>query len=375
MKPISISFATAAVILIGWFGIASVRTAAAMPSFGPEPVVHPTFDPDRIEREIKFHEGRVQRDPKGALGWSMLSAAYLAKSREYDSDLAAWKAEEAALKSLELRRKNNTSAAKRLIQSMLEQHRFQDALAMAIDSDKIAPGDPGLLKLKIDILIEVGRYDEAQAGIGKLDKDDGSIPTLEARLLSLKGEHAKAASALEASLKQLQENRDVRSEDLAWYHVKIGNELMAEGKLDWAKFRFETALVLHPRNYKARLSMAHLSLKMGNAKQAIQWANKVLEVADSMEAKNVAADAELARGNKAGFEAWKQCIVDQFVREDALFTKLGKGGPLNVRPEDRAFANFCSEHRIKTAEAISAAKRDQTNRDDAIAERNLAILG
>lgn len=373
MKTIALSAGFLAVVSLGWFGIAALKATPAMAA-GMQPIVHPAFDSGRINEEIALHEGRVKRDPKGALGWSMLSAAYLAKSREFDSDVSAWSAEAAARKSLSLRQKNNSSAARRLVQSLLEQHRFQDALATIDRYASVDPADSGFTHLKIDVLIEVGRVAEASHLLKTLAADDTGRPVLEARVASANGDHKRAESLLWEALATMEANCDVRSEDLAWFRVKIGNELRAQGKLDKAREEYELALTLHPRNYKALLGIAHVLAEQARFTEVAEWAGKVFEVTDSMEAKVLLAESKMKQGDRAAFEIWKDKVVDQFETEDAKFQKFHKGGPLHVRPEDRTFATFCASQKLEYPAALIAAKRDYANRPDTLAKANLAAL-
>jgi hypothetical protein len=120
--------------------------------------------------------------------------------------------------------------------------------------------------------------------------------------------------------------------------------------------------------------MTKLALARKDFSGAIVWGKSVLEVADSMEAKALIANAELASGDMTGFKDWKDKIVDQYRSEDRKFEALHRGGPLHARPEDRMFATFCAENRMPLREAMVAAKRDLANRPDEQARENLAVL-
>jgi hypothetical protein len=63
-----------------------------------------------------------------------------------------------------------------------------------------------------------------------------------------------------------------------------------------------------------------------------------------------------------------------FRDEVANFDKLGKGGPYTVRPIDRQFSTFASNHNLYLDEAIVAAQRDAKNRPDGRAWDNLGWI-
>ncbi len=375
MRTLTPVLASATVVGLGWLFIASAMRPAAAAGYVRAAIVHPSFDPGRIEREITFHRGRVARDPGGPLGWSMLSAAYLAKSKELDTDQAAWDAENASRHSLKLRRRNNASAAKRLVQSLLEQHRFQDALLAANDAIAIDPSDEGAKRAKIDCLIEIGKLDEAKKELAMFPASDGAMLPERARIASLEGRHDEAISYLKAALAPLDDNMDVGPEGLAWFHVKIAAELTAMNRLDDAEAELTTALRMHPRNYKACLGMAKIALARGDANGGARWSLATLKISNSLEAKSLLVRSSELSGNSAQATYWTQRIVSQWVDEDARYGRLRKGGPLSVRPEDRAFATFAAGHLQGDRRAELAARRDLRNRPDAVAVTNAKALG
>src|SRR5579862_6934110 len=148
-------------VAIGWVGIASHLAHASSDPFPWEKPAHEAYDAARKDREVSFHEGRVRRDPGGAIGWSMLSGAYLARARENDSYVDATRSESAARKSLSLRLKGNLGGQTRLINALLQEHRFLDALSVCEKALSLWGHEASLTQLHADILIELGRYDEA----------------------------------------------------------------------------------------------------------------------------------------------------------------------------------------------------------------------
>lgn len=356
----------AAIIIAGWTFVAGRYSVTNVP-IRLEPVPHAKFDPNAIERNIAFNLSRVRRDPQGAIGWAMLADAYLAKSREYDSDRAAWSAEAAARKSLSLRTLGNDRGRTVLVNSLLEQHRFQDALA-TLDALKIRAE-----RTRVDVLIEMGRYEEATKLLSTLNPADPSGIASRARLMGLKGDRALAVVLLKEA-REMSAIAGVGETTLAWYSLKLGDQLLAKGDRTAARASYEETLRLHPRNYKAHLALARLNLADKRFEAAIRQGQETMRIANSLDARDVIADAYRGLGNTAEAERWYASCLAQFRAEIARFDRLGKGGPFRVRPIDRQFATFAAEHRRYVAEAIPAARRDMANRPDPDARRVLAEL-
>jgi tetratricopeptide (TPR) repeat protein len=367
MRKFRPAIISALVIVGGWVLVGAILVAPARAKAGRlvlEPIVHEAYDETKIDREIAFHEGRVQRDPGGAIGYKMLAEAYLARSRESDAHDFAWKAEDAARKSLSLRVKMNDGAWVKLIQALLEQHRFQDALVevnLALSKFTL---DPSLTALRADILIEIGRVDEAETLLKDFARkdEDPSYMAVKARIASIRGDHIKAIHILNTAQDLVKENPAVGQTGIAWYQIKIATELEALRKNEEAKKEFESALALYPRSYKATLGMMRTAAVDKDWKGSIMWAEKTLDISNSLDAVAGKADAEMALGMVTEAQAGYKRVGQMYYDQVAQMSSLGKGGPLSVRPIDRQFATFALKHGMYKDEASAAAKRDSANR-------------
>jgi tetratricopeptide (TPR) repeat protein len=325
------------------------------------------FDPAAIDRNIALHEARVKRDPKGAIGWSMLAEAWLARAREFDSDRAGWQAQRCAERSLQIRERGNHRAYMTYIESLLEQHRFADAVASL---EKIG----NRTRIYADALIEVGRYDDAAKVLSALPADDLGRQTSSARLLSARGRHAQAISTYRSVLQELSGNAGVAQTTLAWYHTKLGVEFYELGRWDESHKAFAQAVSFHPRNYKAHLGLAKVAKARGQWTKCMASAQKCIDISGLLEAKSLMAEANAALGRRAQAEKWYADILESYQGEVELFDRLEKGGKHRVRPVDRQFATFAAKHRMFVREGLEAARRDYANRPDAHARENLARL-
>jgi tetratricopeptide (TPR) repeat protein len=360
----------------GWVLVASITTKASASAIVLEPVVHAPYDAAKIDREIAHHEMVVRKDPGGAIGWGMLSGAYLARSRESDSDQFAWKAEDAAQKSLDLRTHRNQAAWLKVIQSLLEQHRFQDSLVKTEEGLKIYPGDEALLREKADILVEIGQLDAAEKLLKSMPvKHEGAdaAPIL-ARIASTRGQHEKSIQLYRQTLQFLSSNMSVPQSGLAWYITKIGTEQESMGDLEAAQRSFDESLKMYPRSYKAWLAEARLATKRKDHEAVIKACDEVQKIANSLDAVAMRADANKALRNQEAADRDYKEVRAMYEAEVKTFDSLGKGGPLHVKPIDRQFATFAASHHMYETEALPAAKRDLANRPDKTAKKNLISL-
>ncbi len=369
MKTLALTTGITVAIVGGWLIIATRHSTAAEP-IKLEPVVHAKYDPAQIDRKIAFTEQRVQRDPGGAIGWSMVAESWLARSRESDSDAAAWKAEEAARKSLNVRVKGNFRGRSDLVDSLLEQHRFQDALA-ELEANHFRT------RQYADVLCEVGRLDEAEAVIATLPKpnEDPSIQATKARIASLRGDHRAALAMFQKGLQLNESNPGVGNTTLAWFKTKLAGEYRKSGNPVMARTVLNESLALFPRSYKAHLALAEVNLGEGKYAEAISEAEATLKIANSLDARAVIGDAQMKMGDETAAEKTYSDCRQQYLTEVALFDKLHKGGKFMVRPIDRQFATFSVKHNLFGADAKVAAKRDLANRPDELGQANAKALG
>lgn len=359
---------TAALVLGGWIFVAHEVASDTTPLFQPEPAAHAPYDPSAIDRNIAFHQARVQVDPQGPMGWAMLAEAWLARSRESDMDTAAWESEAAARRSLTLRKHGNPRAQKVLVESLLEQHRFMDALAMMRVYSIRSP-------MYADALIEVGRYNDARRVILEQPvKNDPTVLAVSARLALVEGRPEEALALLDNIRAALVDNPGVPNTALAWYDVKAGDAHLATGNLKEARRRYHAALDLYPASYKASLGLARLAQQEGRWADVETYARLTLQTANSLDARALLGNAARAQGDDATARRWYAECRTMFLEEEATFERLGKGGELKVKPIDRQFATFCAEQGLFRVEGTRAAKRDHANRPDPAGKANLRVL-
>ncbi len=341
------------------------------------PLVRRTpYDPALSTQLIEFNKGRVKRDPAGAIGWSLLASAYLTRSREHDSATDAKLAESAARRSLELRTKNNESAASALVNALLQQHRFKEAREAANQLNRIAPDSDQACHLQAETAIEMGDYAEAKGLIERHLSQfaDPSGNAIKARLLELTGRNEEAARLYKEALAAVEANVEAPAAVVAWFHTKLGQCLWGIGQADEAKIQLETSVSLYPYDYKACGSLARLFFGKGQWNEAIRWgeqANRIAPLPDT-----------LALVGDAYAELDKKRDADRLYDAAENLASTPSGGNSGVHEAvaatthghslDRQYAMFCADHERNLDSAYAAVLRDFGNRHDAYAFDSLA---
>lgn len=344
---------------------------------GKNPVVHLAFDSNVIDLQIKNNERAVSRDPYGALGWSMLCSAYMDRSRESDDVVAAVKAENAARKSLALRTLGNVGAANKLVQALLQQHRFKDALAECekAQSERIYSDDT--VVLQVECLIELGFYDRAGVLIAKNPRafNDGPAKTVVARLLDICGKPEEALKLYGVVAREVDENSGMPSNAVAWFHTRLGMQFAKVGKHAQARKEFLIAVKIYPRDYKAMAGLSRMAFQDGQLHEAIDWGLKSDQVAQMPDVRALVGDAYAALGDSARAEEQYNRVAELVGRpsglNDGLHEVTTAAGTHGHRL-DRQYAIFCADHDRDPVGAYAAAIRDFGSRKDVYSYDTLA---
>jgi tetratricopeptide (TPR) repeat protein len=325
--------------------------------------VRTPVDLSATSKNIAFYEQRVKSDPQGAIAMAGLADWYLQRSRETGDVADALRAEKMARRSLELRKRRNTSAYHALANSMMTQHRFSDALAVVNECQRMTGVDVPSSRFKIDILLELGRYEEATkalAAIPNHEEGTGDL-TLRARFYQLNGQPEDAIWLLTTAAANIDKNIDLPRENIAWFHTKLGNAHAAIGRVGAAEKEYLTAISIFPKSYKAMEGMANLYGDRRQWKEAIAWAKRSTDIMPAPDVFALMGDAHTALGNP--LEA-KKC----YARIDSILKKSAAGD----HTEDRHLAMYLADHDLKLDEALKMACSEIKLRKDIYAYDTLA---
>ena len=376
MKKLLLVTTVALAVVGAWAGYAYLYSAAA-PRLAATADLHLPFDSDSIDRDIASNERAVHEDPGAALNWSYVSSAYMVRSRESDDLATAVKAEKAARRSLEIRKLGNVGAWNKLIASLLQEHRFKDALSECerAEAARIYSDDTALLR--VESLIEIGRYDDAGVLLSKFPRiaENAAGYSVVARLLDVKGRPDAAVVLYRRAADEVDRNAGMPSYAVAWFHARLAMQLAKVGKHPEAKREYDRALALYPRDYKSLAGLARLAAQDGHWQEAIEWGNRSDEVAQMADVRALVGDAYAMLGDHTEAEEQYNRVAALVGRPSGLNDGLHEVTPAagtHGHRLDRQYALFCADHRRDPDGAYAAALRDFGAREDIYAYDTLA---
>lgn len=357
----------AAVLLC--FGIAGCshlthQTAAAPPV---PPVERPPYDPALTYKMVTFYQGRVRRNPQnGAIEWGQLANAYLQRCRETGDIADAQRAEKAAQRSIAIRSINNAPGWDALERSLFVQHQFVKAEALAHITSAKYQDDPVALMGYADAALERGDYATTEralkhplvAGEGKIDP---SVQAVQARMLDIKDESALALQLLLKAQAAADANLDTPRENVAWFHMRVGDELARLGHVDDAQKSYLEALELYPHDYKTMTGLARLAAGRQDWAGTIAWGQKAAQIVPTPEVVALIGDAYAATGKSKEAE-----------QQYRLIEAMGTISRAQSMVYDRYRAMFDANHNRHLDEALALAKREMLIRQDIYAYDTLA---
>lgn len=368
MKPLPFTLFGSALLLSTWAGY-GLLYRRAYSSMTRERVVHLSYDSKRIDAQIRVSEHAVQLDPKGALGWSMLSSDYMARSRESDDLATAVKAEKAARQSLRLRTLGNVGAYNKLAQSLLQQHRFKDALSVSESAIRVLFSDDQTIRVRAETLIELGRYTEAAKQISMEPRafQDASGQTIRARLLDIEGHPEEALSLLRTAAASADDAPAMSSDGTAWFHARVAAQLAKMGRHPESRAEYEAALSLYPRDYKAMAGLAKLAYQGGNWQEAISWGIRSDAIAQMADVRSLVGDAYEMSGDLTKAEEQYAKVAALVGRPSGMndgLHEVAPGAGTHGHRLDRQYALYCADHQRDSEGAYAAALRDFDSRQD-----------
>jgi tetratricopeptide (TPR) repeat protein len=262
------------------------------------------------ELDIKYFAERAHRDPTGASDLARLGALYLSRSRETGDPRDVLLAEEVARRSLRNRPQRNGQAAQVLQSSLLAQHRFDEALTLALAARDAEPENAALRAAVGEIQMELGQYDSARvsfAGVKAALGDPAVAPRL-ARWAEIEGNPDKARRLLHAALETVKRLPEVPREQLAWYWLRIGDVELRSGQFAAADSAYRSGLAAHVDDYRLLSAVAHSALLQKRFQRAITFGEKALSVTLDPSTLGILSDAYAAIGDSAKSEEYAHVL-------------------------------------------------------------------
>src|SRR2546428_13488782 len=247
----------------------------------------------RRDADIAFYVRRVAADPIGAADRSRLAGLYLQRASE-TADFGDYRrAERLARRSLELRVAHNENTYVMLASALLAQHRFVEAHAAGRALNARAPGVPGHQALLGEIALELGRYREARTLFDSLwpARHELAVAPRLARWAELTGRTDLARRLLDRALADAKSRPDLPPEQVAWFHLRVGDLALRTGRLTEAKFAFRQGLEVFPGDYRLLAGLARLEAARGRWRRAIDDGDSAVALVPDPATFGVVSDA------------------------------------------------------------------------------------
>jgi len=341
----------AAATVLALSGAAGVVTASGT-GHGRKPVAAVPAASHIRDLDIEFYQARVKRDSRSARDFTQLAGLYLQRARETADNEDLVRAERSARHSLELRRGRNDAAFGVLASSLMAQHRFAEALGvgrelLALDSTSVAARG-----LVAETELELGRYDEAGRLFGQLATYQGDIgvaPRL-ARWDELHGRPEEARRLLRLARDEAGRRHAMPKEQIAWFHLRLGDLALRTGHLDEAERELDSGLRIAPDDYRLLGTLARLRAVRHDWRRAAE--DGELSVARALDPATLGLlhDTYVALGETATAEEYYHAMALAVLRQPG--------------PYHRAWSLFLLDHDREVPRVLAKVEEELATRRD-----------
>lgn len=312
--------------------------------------------------DIALYERRTAEDPLSAADFQRLAVLQLQRGRE-TGDLEHYRrAEAAARTSLGLRVDRNDRTMLVLASSLLAQHRFVEArdaarqLVERVAGDKLAPAARGLLA---EIELELGNYPAADSlftALQHLTEDLAIAPRL-ARWHEVHGRDDAAHAVLRTALTTARARHDLPAEQIAWFHLRLGDLALRRARWREASDVLKTGLAVNPDDARLLGALARLHAARGNWRRVSRYAERAGDRAD-IATLALAGDAAAALGDGT--------------RAASHYAEIERRAVTAPEPFNRQWTEFRITHRRRLEETIDILRRELEIRPDVLGHALLA---
>jgi tetratricopeptide (TPR) repeat protein len=319
----------------------------------PEPPpVRRLTDADVRDLDIAFYQRRIARDPLGARDRAQLAGLYLQRARATGDNSDLVRAEETARGSLANRRAHNGKALAVLVNSLLAQHRYPEALVAARDLAALEPEARSVQALLGEIEMELGLYDSARTRFAPLavwTRDLAVAPRL-ARWLELQGRTEEAHRLLLQTRDNARKLHALPAEQAAWFELRVADLALRNGRLAEAEQSLGAGLAAHPGDYRVLGLYARLAAVRHDWRGAIGWGELAIAQTLDPATLGVVGDAYEALGDSAKASEYYRVL------EVAVSRQIG--------PFHRAWSLFLLDHDRRIPEVLRNAQEEIAVRRD-----------
>jgi tetratricopeptide (TPR) repeat protein len=303
--------------------------------------------------DVAFFELRAARDPESAADRTRLAALYVQRARETGDEQDYTRAEETARSSLALRTQRNGAASVVLASALLAQHRFTEARDVARRLVAEMPDVDAYRALLGETSLELGDYAAARAAfesIGGAARRSLDVAPRLARWAEIRGDTTAARTILRESVKAVAERRDVPREQRAWFHLRLADLYLRQGRVRGADRELRDGLSIDPVDHRLLAAMARLAAVRQDWHEAIRYGDSTIAIALDPATLGVVSDAHAALGDMARAEEYFAAMEVAVGRQPGTY--------------HRAWSLFLLDHGRRVPEVLAAAQAELVGRRD-----------
>jgi len=329
-------------------GVSALRT----PSDGAARLTRSAEEARVRDLDLAFYRRRVERDPTGATDLAHLAALYLQRARETGDGDDLRRAEEAARRSLGNRASRNGKARAVLAAALVAEHQFEEARRMAQELVAADPTRASHRALLGEIDLELGRYDEGAELFGGLALHRTELPVAPrvARWEEVRGRPAEARRLLRLARHEARRRPAMPTEQIAWYHLRLGDLALRYGRLREAERELVAGLEVATEDHRILFALARLEAVRHRWPRAINYGERAIARAVDPATLGLLYDAYAATGDSARAEDAYRAMAVAVLRQP---------GPFH-----RAWSLFLLDHGREIGTVLGKAQEELEVRKD-----------
>ncbi|TQJ47997.1 tetratricopeptide repeat protein [Streptomyces sp. SLBN-115] len=314
-----------------------------------------------LDSSITALQAHLRSQPRDFGGWATLGLAYVEQARTKGDPSRYPQAEQALKRSLSLRSDNDQALAGRAALAAAR-HDFANALDLADQALKQNPYSERALCSRIDALVELGRYDDAEEAAKTADERRPGVPvfTRYAYVHELRGDVTTARRVLERAL-----DASTSPGDIAYVAAQLGQLAWNQGDYATALTHYARALAADENYLPALEGRARAQAASGRQAEAVKGLELIVaryplpgplvELGELYEARGGEGDAAKAENQYLLVDAWTAIARANGVNAD-LDTALAAADHGDRATALRAARDDWSRrHTVHTADALAWA--------------------
>jgi tetratricopeptide (TPR) repeat protein len=353
MRTWIVALASAALVAGGgtWW---NVRRLAAMERVASaEAMSASAAEREMRTADVGFYEARANRDPESATDRTRLAALYMQRARETSDEQDYVRAEQTARASLALRTQRNGGAYVVLASALLAQHRFAEARDVA---RRLVDGEPDVdayRALLAETCLELGDYaaaGEAFDAISRSGRRSLAVAPRLARWAEIRGDTTTAREIMRDAVRAAGNVRDMPREQAAWFHLRLADLYLRQGRDRGAERELREGLVINPADHRLLAAMARLAATRQDWRDAIRWGDSAIAITLDPATLGVVSDAHAALGDTAKAAEYVAAM------EVAVGQQTGT--------YHRGWSLFLLDHGRRVPEVLAAARAELADRRD-----------